>query len=198
MNNILEKNINNRKIILASKSPRRQELLTNLGLKFETVHNDIPEVLPENNNIEIEKVAEYFASEKANYYNNIINEDTIIICADTIVVKDNAILHKPKNAEDARNILNALSNGEHKVITGVCIRTKNKTVSFSSVTKVYFKKLNKEMINYYIENYNPYDKAGSYGIQEWIGYVGIEKIEGSFYNVMGLPTSQLFDELLKI
>jgi len=126
-----------------------------------------------------------------------LKDDTLVITADTIVWINNKVLNKPKDYNDAVDILSQLSGNMHEVITAVCLRTKGKTKSFYALTKVYFKKLSKEEITFYVENYKPYDKAGAYGAQEWIGYVAIESIEGSYFNVMGLPTSMLYDELMK-
>ena len=179
-------------IILASKSPRRKELLNLLDLNFKVVITEVNEVYPEN--LEVSKVPEYLANLKANGFNN-IHTDTIVITADTVVILDEQILGKPKNKTEALIMLQSLSNRNHKVMTGVCIKSKDKTISFSNTTKVFFKELTSSEINYYIENYKPFDKAGSYGIQEWIGAIGINKIEGSYFNVVGLPINQLYKNL---
>ena len=179
-------------IILASQSPRRKELLNLLDLNFKVEIPKVNEVYPEN--LEVSKVPEYLANLKANGFNN-IHTDTIVITADTVVILDEQILGKPKNKTEALIMLQSLSNRNHKVITGVCIKSKDKTISFSNTTKVFFKELSSSEINYYIENYKPFDKAGSYGIQEWIGAIGISKIEGSYFNVVGLPINQLFKNL---
>ena len=179
-------------IILASKSPRREELLNLLNLDFKIEITEVNEVYPDN--LEVNKIAEYLANLKANGFKSIHN-DTIVITADTIVILDKQILGKPKNKTEAAKMLLSLSNRNHKVMTGVCIKSKDKTISFSNTTKVFFKELTSSEINFYIENYKPFDKAGSYGIQEWIGAIGITKIEGSYFNVVGLPINQLYKNL---
>ena len=181
-----------KKIILASKSPRRKELLDLLDLNFKVEIPRVNEVYPEN--LEVINVAEYLANLKADAFTN-ISSDTIVISADTVVILNEKILGKPKNKTESVKMLQSLSNRNHKVITGVCIKSKDKTISFSNTTKVFFKKLKSSEINYYIENYKPFDKAGSYGIQEWIGAIGINKIEGSYFNVVGLPINQLYKNL---
>lgn len=179
-------------IILASQSPRRKELLNLLDLNFKVEIPKVNEVYPEN--IEIIKVAEYLANLKAKAFTN-ISCDTIVITADTVVILNEEILGKPKNKTEAIKMLQSLSNRNHKVMTGVCIKSKEKTISFSNTTKVFFKKLTSSEINYYVENYKPFDKAGSYGIQEWIGAIGITKIDGSYFNVVGLPINTLYKNL---
>ena len=179
-------------IILASKSPRRKELLKLLDLKFKVEVDEVDEVFPEA--LDTDEVAEYLANLKANAFNN-IEANQIVITADTVVILDKQILGKPKDISEAAKMLKSLSNRSHKVMTGVCIKSKDKTVSFSNTTKVFFKQLTSSEINYYIENYKPFDKAGSYGIQEWIGAIGISKIEGSYFNVVGLPIYQLYKNL---
>ena len=181
-----------RKIILASKSPRRKELLNLLDLKFSVEVKEVNEIFSDK--LKTDDVAEYLAKLKADAFSE-LNEDELIITADTVVVLDDEILGKPENKEEAQGMLKSLSGRSHEVITGVCLKTSKKLVSFSSSTKVYFKKLTTPEIEYYIENYQPYDKAGSYGIQEWIGAIDIHKIEGSYYNVVGLPIDQLNKEL---
>ncbi|PVY40683.1 Maf family nucleotide pyrophosphatase [Pontibacter virosus] len=181
-----------RPILLASNSPRRKELLTGLGLQFEVrvkeVHEDFPEHLKR------EQVAEYLASHKAEAYTSDL-QDEVLITADTIVCLGDRILNKPGNDSEAFDMLRALSGTHHEVITGVCILTKNSKTIFHDVTKVYFKELSNEEILYYIEHFQPFDKAGAYGIQEWIGKIGIEKIEGSYFNVVGLPVQKLYTYL---
>ena len=142
-----------------------------------------------------EQIAIYIAKLKAKAYQSEIIENTIVITADTIVYNKQEVLGKPKNYNDAFDMLVKLSDSQHQVITGVCIKSKHKTVSFAVSTLVHFIKLDNKEINYYVENYKPYDKAGAYGIQEWIGYIGIDKIEGSYFNVMGLPVQKLYNEL---
>jgi septum formation protein len=183
------------KIILASQSPRRKLLLEGMGFKFEVIHADIEEVFPEN--LKITEVPVYLAQKKAESLTNLLKDNVLLITADTIVSVDNLILGKPKDADEARHILQLISGRSHNVITGVCIKTLNKERTFYAESKVYFRTLTDEEISYYIWNYKPFDKAGAYGIQEWIGYIGIERIEGSYFNVMGLPTQMLYNEISK-
>lgn len=181
-----------RPILLASNSPRRKELLAGLGLQFEVrvkeVHEDFPE------HLQREEVAEFLASHKADAYTADLQNE-VLITADTIVCLGERILNKPVDAAEAFEMLRALSGTHHEVITGVCILTRNSRTIFHDVTKVYFKDLSDEEINYYVEHYQPFDKAGAYGIQEWIGKIGIEKIEGSYFNVVGLPVQKLYTYL---
>lgn len=192
---ILDK-LEGKKIILASQSPRRQELLRGIGIDFEVlvkdnIDEDFDAQMP------FAQVAEYLASKKAQAYTDTITESTIIITADTIVCTDNEILNKPSNEAEAKYMLNQLSGKKHKVITGVCLKSINKEVLFSSESVVYFANLEQSEIDYYINHYKPFDKAGAYGIQEWIGYIGITRIEGSYFNVMGLPIQRVYSELKK-
>ena len=181
-------------IILASRSSRRHALLRQLEIPFRMTPLDVDETYPPN--LEIEKVAEYISNLKANAFpEEKIKKNTIVITADTIVTLDHVILGKPKDEKDAQQMLQKLSGRSHHVITGVSIRTQQSIRSFSAITKVFFKELSLKEIDYYIDEYQPYDKAGAYGIQEWIGKIGVEKIEGSFYNVMGLPMQHLYEEL---
>lgn len=187
--------LKNYKIILASQSPRRQNLLKELGLNFEVIIiPDIDEKYPEN--LKAENIAMYLAEHKASHYTDLIDDNTILITADTIVWQDNEVLEKPLDFDDAVKILRKLSGRSHKVLTGMCLKKKEKTKTFFSETDVFFKNLADDEIFYYIENYKPYDKAGAYGIQEWIGFVGIEKISGSYFNVVGLPIQKLYSELM--
>jgi len=188
----------NFKILLASQSPRRKFLIGELGFPFETISNrDVEEVFPPN--LKREEIALFLAELKANAYKDLlIDNKTIIITADTIVWLENEILHKPKDKADAVNILKKLSGKMHEVITGVSICSKYKNNTFCSITKVYFENLKDEEIEHYLENYKPYDKAGAYGVQEWIGYIGVKKIEGSFFNVMGLPIQKVYKVLEKM
>ncbi len=182
------------KVILASQSPRRQNLFKELGVEYEIlVKNDIEEIYPEN--IKEEKIALFLAKLKASAYKDEIDSGNLVITADTIVLLNGKVIGKPKDREDATSILSRLSGNMHRVITAVCLSAQHKQKSFFAETDVFFKNLNQDEINYYLNTYQPYDKAGSYGIQEWIGYIGIEKIEGSYYNVMGLPTQMLYEEL---
>ena len=182
------------KVILASTSSRRHELLHELGLEFTVVAPPIQEEFVPHNIPRCE-IAENIAVQKANQFNN-LDDNEILITADTIVWIDNKVLGKPQNYEDAFAMLQLLSGKTHYVITGVCIKSKDKIKVFHCETLVKFAEINEEEINYYIENYKPYDKAGAYGIQEWIGKIGIEYISGCYYNVMGLPVQKLYEELL--
>lgn len=187
-------NIKSYNIVLASNSPRRKELLSGLGLKFEVkVLPDVDESYPKN--LLPEEVPIYIASKKANANRvNMANND-LLITADTVVICNGKILGKPKNAAEAYEILNFLSGKVHQVVTGVCLTTIKEQRKFSATSDVTFKNLTSEEIEYYIQNFKPYDKAGAYGIQEWIGYIGVTKINGSFFNVMGLPVQRLYGEL---
>lgn len=182
------------KIILASNSPRRRELLADLGIEFEVrtikgIDESYPSELP------VMEIAEYIASKKAQAYRAEMNPDELIITADTVVILGDEVLGKPSDAADACRMLHELSGKTHKVVTGVTIVTANKMASFSAVSDVEFAELSDEDINYYVEKYQPLDKAGAYGIQEWIGCMGVRHINGSFYNVMGLPLHRLYSEL---
>jgi septum formation protein len=188
--------LNNYKIILASASPRRKQLLEEMGFQFSVQPISMNEVYPDN--LEPPQVAEYLSAMKANAFpDNLIGEYSLIVTADTIVSLDGNILGKPETKAQAVEILQQLSGKVHEVITGVTFRTKQKSHTFSVTTKVFFKTLYPSEIDYYIDTYKPFDKAGAYGIQEWIGHVAIEKIEGSYFNVMGLPTHSLYQELSK-
>ncbi len=185
------------KIILASNSPRRRELLAGLGIAFDVqvikgINESYPPELP------VEQIAQYIASEKAAAYK--VKPGELIITADTIVVvgqsnNDSKVLGKPRNADEARSMLRAISGKEHRVITGVCLTTHNEQRQFSVTTLVSFRELTDDEIEYYISHYHPFDKAGAYGIQEWIGYVGVTGIHGSYFNVMGLPVQRIWQEL---
>jgi len=183
------------KIILASKSPRRHELLAGLDLPFEEIIHEVDEIFPEG--LPMEEIPAYLAKLKAEPFYNELSSDTLVITADTIVWIDGVVLGKPNDYKHAATMLRQLSGKKHVVITGVCLTTKEKQVAFSSTTDVYFKDLTEGEIDYYLKNYHPYDKAGSYGVQEWIGYIAIERIEGSYFNVMGLPVQRLYEELTK-
>ena len=180
-------------IILGSASPRRKELLTDIGLIFNIQTTDKEENFP----IELkeQEIAEFLAKQKSDFLSENLNPEDLLITADTIVSFNKELLKKPSDKEEAFNTLSKLSGNRHKVITGVCIKTLEKEVVFSSTTMVTFNKLTKDEINYYINNYKPYDKAGAYGIQEWIGKIGIKNIDGSYANVVGLPTSKLYEQL---
>lgn len=189
-------NIKDYHIILASNSPRRRELLRGLDLAFDVrVLPDIAENFPET--IEPKDVAEYISKVKANAYLDTITEKELVLTADTVVIIDREILGKPHNAEQAKAMLHKISGRKHQVVTGVCLTTKERQHSFSVSTDVTFKELSDAEINYYVETYEPFDKAGAYGIQEWIGYVGVTSLEGSYFNVMGLPVQRIWTELNK-
>lgn len=181
-------------LILASQSPRRQSLLKAMDLEFQVVAKPIDEIFQ--SDIPIEKVAQYLAEKKADVFDfsELPNDATLIAC-DTTVIVDNEILGKAKTSEEATIMLKKLSNRKHAVMTGVCIKTATKKILFSETTFVHFKPLTDEQICYYVETYKPLDKAGAYGIQEWIGLVGIDRIEGCYYNVMGLPCAKLAEKL---
>jgi septum formation protein len=183
--------LNKYQLILASQSPRRQELLRGLNIPFSVQVIDVEEDYPDE--ILGEEIPRYLAEKKADAYS--LDENTMLITADTIVWLENRVLGKPTDKEDAVRMLNDLSGKTHEVITGVCITTKTKRKTFSVVSRVRFATLTPEEIEFYVEKYRPYDKAGAYGIQEWIGYIGVEYIEGSFYNIMGLPIQRLYAEL---
>lgn len=182
-------------VILASKSPRRQSLLEELGIDFTILTKEVDESFPEN--LTKEEIVTYLSQKKAAAFKNEIKDNDILITADTIVYQQNKVLNKPANYQEAKKMLKKLSGNSHWVSTGVSITNKNKQTSFCSNTKVFFKSLTDEEIDFYINNYKPFDKAGAYGIQEWIGFIGIEKIEGSYFNVVGLPVQNLYIELLR-
>ncbi|MCM1041105.1 MAG: Maf family nucleotide pyrophosphatase [Bacteroides sp.] len=185
------------RLVLGSSSPRRKELLAALGFQFEVMSKDVDEDYPLT--IPRESVPEYLAHLKSMAFSDAeLPENYLLITADTMVLLENKPFHKPKDRDQAIRTLYSLSGQTHKVITGLSIRTKEKQYTFSVESKVSFRVFTLEEIEYYVDTYKPYDKAGSYGIQEWIGYVGIESIEGSFYNVMGLPTQRLYRVLSEI
>ena len=185
--------LNNYRITLASRSPRRQQLLRELGLNFDVVVREYTETFPEGLNGE--EIARYIAYEKAASFKNEITGNEIVITADTIVWCNNKVLGKPIDYEDAISILNEISGNTHEVITGVSIISPSKEVTFSVSTKVTFEMMSPDEINYYVENFKPYDKAGAYGIQEWIGIIACSHIDGSYFNVVGLPVQRLYQEL---
>ncbi len=181
-------------LILASQSPRRQSLLKSMKVDFEVIVKPVDETFPAH--IPVEKMAEYLADLKAEAFDfSQLPKDATLITCDTTVIVDNEILGKAENVEEARTMLKKLSNRKHTVMTGVCIKTATHKKLFSETTFVYFKPLSDEQIDYYIETCQPFDKAGAYGIQDWIGLIGISRIEGCYYNVMGLPTARLAEEL---
>lgn len=182
------------KLILASNSPRRKELLSGLDLNYEViVIPGIDESYPED--MEKQFVPQYIAKKKAEAYSEYLKNDTLVITADTVVILDNKIFGKPANETCAKQMLRELSGHTHQVVTGVCLTTAHKQHAFSVTSEVQFSSLTESEIDYYITTYKPLDKAGAYGIQEWIGFVGVEYISGSYYNVMGLPIQRLYREL---
>lgn len=183
----------NKKIILASGSPRRQQYCKELGLNFSIELKEVEEIYPDN--LKHHEITDFLAELKANAFGNELAEDEILITSDTIVWHKNKALGKPKNYEEAFEMIDSMAGKTHEVITSVCIKTSLKSEVFHSITKVTFVNLSKEEIDYYITNYKPFDKAGAYGIQEWIGLVGISKIEGSYPNVVGLPVDKLYAKL---
>ena len=181
-------------LILASQSPRRKELLEGLGIPFcVRVIEGIDESFPEN--LPIEDIPVYISKQKASVYAKCIAEDEVVLTADTVVVCQGQVLGKPKDEDDARRMLNLLSGRTHEVITGVTVKTREEEKSFSVVTEVQFKSLTPQEIDFYIRRFKPFDKAGAYGIQEWIGYIGVISIRGSYFNVMGLPVQRIYEEL---
>ena len=181
-------------IILASNSPRRKELLAGLGVEFDVrLIDGIDETYP--GDIESHDVAEYIAKKKADAYKQSIASNELIITADTIVILGDEIFGKPLNADDAYAMLQKLSGKTHQVITGVCLLTKTEQRVFRVTTDVTFKELEMEEIKYYVDNYKPFDKAGAYGIQEWIGYIGVTSLNGSYFNVVGFPVQRIYTEL---
>jgi len=180
-------------IILGSASPRRKDLLSDIGIKFTIKTTNKEEDFPEE--LKEQEIAEFLAKQKSYFLSKYLKNNDLLITADTIVSFKGELLNKPKNKEEAFNTLSKLSGNTHKVITGVCIKNLGKEIIFSETTMVTFNNLTEKEINYYINNHNPFDKAGAYGIQDWIGKIGIQKIEGSYSNVVGLPTSELYEQL---
>jgi septum formation protein len=184
-------------IILASKSPRRRQLLKDAGFEFTLADSfEVEEVYP--NTLAAEKVAEYLSNLKADAYPVALKDNDVLITSDTVVVADGEVMGKPADYDDAFRMIRKLSGRMHKVITAVCIRTASKKLSFSDECDVFFNQLSDDEIGFYLEHYKPYDKAGAYGIQEWIGYIGISRIEGSFFTVMGFPIHRVYQELKKM
>lgn len=187
----------NYRIILASASPRRRELLSGLDIEFEVrVLPGVSESFPKN--VPVRYVPQFIAVEKAKPYAGKLVENDLLITADTVVIVDNQVLGKPVDAHDAARMLRLISGRTHQVITGVCLTTVSCQRSFSVTTDVTFKQLSNEEINHYITRYKPFDKAGAYGIQEWIGYIGVTSINGSYYNVMGFPVQRIWEEIQKL
>lgn len=190
------KNLEGKKLVLASQSPRRQELLKGLGLDFDImVRDNINEDFDEK--MDFDHVAEFLARKKALAYTDIISPIHIVITADTIVCTEKEVLNKPASPDEAKYMLSQLSGKAHRVITGVCIKSADRESCFSAQSTVFFATLEAFEIDFYVEHYKPYDKAGAYGIQEWIGYIGIKRIEGSYFNVMGFPIQMVYNELKK-
>ena len=192
---MINKRLEGYHLVLASASPRRQYLLKELGLDFEICTTSVKEEFPLD--LAPQEVAIFLAELKAaSFDTDRMNQKAILIAADTIVVLGNEILGKPANHDEALIMLQKLSGNKHDVITAVCLKSRKKKKIFHVKSSVYFKELSLEEIEYYIRNFQPFDKAGGYGVQEWIGYIGISKIEGSFFNIMGLPVKELYEELL--
>jgi septum formation protein len=187
---MLRKKLENTKIILASGSPRRQEFFKNLDIDFEIRLKEIKEIFPKQ--LQSLAITDYLAKLKASAFEGDLLENELLITSDTLVWLNNEALGKPKDFNDAFAMLQKLSNQTHEVITSVCFKTKYKTEIVNDITKVTFGTLSDDAIQYYLENYKPFDKAGSYGIQEWIGLVGITKVDGSYTNVVGLPTEKVY------
>ena len=194
---LLQDRLENYRLILASASPRRRELLAACDLDFVLAEKfECEECYPAD--LAAEKVAEYLSQLKSNAYPHALGEKDILLTADTVVILGKMILGKPRSKEEAIEMIRSLSGSTHKVVTGVTLRTTSQSISFSAESLVSFRALEEEEIRYYVEKYRPLDKAGAYGIQEWIGYTAIERIEGSFYNVMGLPVQRLYSALKEL
>ncbi len=190
-------NLEKYKVILASGSPRRRELMAGLGVNYEVrILPDVDESYPDT--LQGEEIPLYIAKEKADAYIPMMQPDELIITADTIVWLDGKVLGKPRDREDALQMLRTMSGRTHEVFTGVCITTTDWQRSFTAQTEVRFAALSEDEIIYYVDNFKPMDKAGAYGVQEWIGFIGVENISGSYYNIMGLPVQRLYRELLKV
>ena len=192
---MLKKKLKNYKVILASGSPRRQQFFKDLNIEFITQLKDVDEVYPDH--LIGSEITDYLAELKSKAFENLKDKE-ILITSDTIVWHKNKALGKPTSIKEAKNMLLSLSGNSHKVITSVCIRTKNNQKIINDTTVVFFKKLAEKEVDFYIKHFKPLDKAGAYGIQEWIGLIGIEKIEGSYFNVVGLPTEKLYKELIRL
>lgn len=190
-------NLKKYKVILASNSPRRKELLAGLGVDYEVrTLPDVDESYPDT--LQGADIPLYIAKEKADAYRNMLQPGELMITADTIVWLDGRVLGKPKDQEDALCMLRDMSGRTHEVFTGVCITTTEWQRSFAAQTEVRFAELSEEEITYYVDKFRPMDKAGAYGVQEWIGFIGVENISGSYYNIMGLPVQRLYKELVKV
>ena len=193
---MLKNKLQKYKLILASGSPRRQQFFKDLDLDFEIRLKEIEEIYPPE--LKAEEITNYLAELKASAFEGELNSNEILVTSDTIVWHNNKALGKPKDADDAFEILKSLSNATHEVITSVCFKTNTTSTVMHEVTKVTFKTLSDDVIQFYIENYKPFDKAGAYGIQEWIGFVGVSRIEGSYANVMGMPTDKVYEYLTNL
>ena len=190
-------NLKKYKVVLASNSPRRKELLSGLGIEYSVrTMPDVDESFPDT--LKGEEIPAYIANAKANAYQTVMQADELVITADTIVWIDGEVLGKPETKMDAVNMLKTLSGKSHQVITGVCLTTTEWQKCFTATTDVKFAELTDEEIEYYVHRYSPMDKAGAYGVQEWIGFIGVESISGSYFNVMGLPIQRLYGELKKL
>ncbi len=190
----LKKKFRDHRIVLATNSPRRKALFGELGMTFHTASAESDETYPPG--LPKNEIPVFLAVKKAESLSTIVDEKTLLITADTIVCFGDEVLNKPSDKKEATGMLEKLSGEEHQVITGMCIYSKQKKVTFDCLTKVRFRELADEEISYYVENYRPFDKAGAYGIQEWIGYIGVERIEGSYFNVVGLPVHKLYSCLI--
>ena len=193
---MLKKKLSNYEIILASQSPRRINFFNELNIKFKSIKLDFDESYP--NNLVAEQITDFIANKKANYYSDLLNKNTVVITSDTIVWLNGKAIGKPKNNENAKEILQTLSGKTHKVITSFCIKTLESKKNVNDTTEVTFKHLTEKEIDFYINNNKVLDKAGAYGIQDWIGYIGITNINGTYNNVMGLPTHLLYKELMNL
>ena len=197
VSNMLLNKIKDIKVILGSQSPRRKELLASLDIEFDVVVKSIDESIP--SSVPPTQAAEYIALRKLAVFNDNVTEDTLVITADTVVVdEDGNTLGKPASPEEAVEVLQSLSGQTHTVYTGVALYYKGQSQSFTEETRVHFAELHTDEIDYYVQKYNPFDKAGAYGIQEWIGRVAVKSIEGSYENVMGLPTVRLYQEIKEL
>ena len=193
---MLKKKLSNYDIILASQSPRRINFFNELDIKFKSLKLDFDESYP--NNLIAEQITDFIVNKKASYYSDLLNKNTVVITSDTIVWLNGKAIGKPKNNENAKEILQTLSGKTHKVITSFCIKTLESKKIVNDITEVTFKELTEKEIDFYINHNKVLDKAGAYGIQDWIGYIGITNINGTYNNVMGLPTHLLYKELMNL
>jgi septum formation protein len=193
---MLKKKLSNYDIILASQSPRRINFFNELNIKFKSLKLDFDESYP--NNLIAEQITDFIVNKKASYYSDLLNKNTVVITSDTIVWLNGKAIGKPKNNENAKEILQTLSGKTHKVITSFCIKTLESKKIVNDITEVTFKQLTEKEIDFYINHNKVLDKAGAYGIQDWIGYIGITNISGTYNNVMGLPTHLLYKELMNL